>query len=567
MRVAVLILGVLLAGSSQANNQVELILDASGSMYNKVEDGRFRITAAKEVMAQFIEGLPNDGLDVGLRIYGSQIKPGEPGACQDSKLFVPINGVDKPALAAAVKNTLALGSTPIAYSLRLAADDFGDAVEQASIILVTDGKEVCDGDVRGTLAALKERGLNVDLRIIGFDLSDDAIASFQGIGRFENATDAKALAQALGRAVQDLVEEADPLADASLDAADVVSGGRAFEVSWQADNGPSDYVTIVKPDARDGAYGSYSYVNRGNPVTLIAPIEPGEYELRYQSDRTPGVSARRAIEVIESEVIIQAPRQITAGTPFNFSWVGPNGPADYLTIVEKNADDGVYTGYVYTNRGAELSLVAPIKQGDYEIRYQSERGGVGVIGRFPVEVLEVEIRMDAPAKVAAGKPFGIDWVGPNGPSDYITVVTADRPDGQYGAYVYTSKGSTVSLVAPIESGSHELRYQSDRVGGVFARKPIEVLPLEINLDAVDSASAGTQIEISWEGPGDYQDYLTIVKADAAPGTYAAYVYVRQGPTLQMNVPSEPGQYEIRYQSDRVGGVVFAARPLEVKAAD
>ena len=68
---------------ASAQTYVELILDASGSMWNTLDDGRYRIIAAKDVLSQFIGGLADDGLNVGLRIYGSQTDALEEGACQD----------------------------------------------------------------------------------------------------------------------------------------------------------------------------------------------------------------------------------------------------------------------------------------------------------------------------------------------------------------------------------------------------------------------------------------------------------------------------------------------------
>jgi len=46
----------------QTQTYVELILDASGSMWNKLDDDRYRIVAAKDVLTQFIGGLPDTDL-------------------------------------------------------------------------------------------------------------------------------------------------------------------------------------------------------------------------------------------------------------------------------------------------------------------------------------------------------------------------------------------------------------------------------------------------------------------------------------------------------------------------
>lgn len=553
---------LLLAAEGRPESHVQLILDASGSMYNKLEDGRYRIVAAKEVLRSFVDGLPDDGLNVGLRIYGSERGPKDQGSCQDSKLFVPMAGFDRPALLDTIRDTRAKGSTPIAYSLGQAAADFPEGAGQCVIVLVTDGEEVCGGDLKASAAMLRERGCQIDLRIIGFDLTPEAVASFEGVGTFENATDAAGLGAALDRAVEDVVERT-PLGEARLEAAAEVPAGSGFPVEWAAEEGDRDYVTIVAKGAKDGSYGSYAYTRSGNPVTLHAPVKTGEYELRYQSDRVSGVSGRRPIRVVEAELALEAPTEIPAGQPFEVSWVGPNGDRDYLTIVAKNAKDGAFGSYRYTREGSPLTLRASIQDGDFEIRYQSDRVK-GVFGRRPVTVLPAEIVLDAPADVAAGSPFEVQWQGPNGERDYLTVVAAGAPDGTYTNYAYTRSGPVVKLHAPVKAGAVEVRYQSDREKGVFARLVINVTPLDVELQAPSTVGAGEKFQVTWRGPNGQQDYITIVPKGANAGAYTHYQYTRSGSPVTLTAPDEAGAYEVRYQSDREKSVIFGSRLIQVR---
>ncbi len=557
-----LALSLLIASGARSQSHVELILDASGSMYNKLEDGRYRIVAAKDVLRSFIDGLPDDNLHVGLRIYGSQRAPEDANSCQDSKLFVPMSGFDRSALLEAIRDTRAKGSTPIAYSLEQAAADFPSTSDKCVIVLVTDGEEVCGGDLKASAAKLREQGCEIDLRIIGFDLTPEAIASFQGVGTFENATDAAQLAAALNRAVEDVVERV-PLGEAKLRAAAEVGAGSGFSVEWEAREGARDYVTIVPKGAEDGSFGSYAYTHTGNPVELHAPVSPGDYELRYQSDRVNGVSGRRAIRVSASELALEAPSEIPAGQPFEVSWIGPDGARDYVTIVEKSAADGTFGSYRYTREGSPLRLHASILPGSHELRYQSDRVK-GVFARRPIEVLPAEILLDAPAKLAAGTRFEVQWKGPDGDRDYVTVVPASAPDGKYTSYSYTRSGPTIELHAPVEAGAFEVRYQSDREKGVFARLAVTVTPLEVRLEAPAEVEAGASFQVRWQGPDGRQDYVTIVTAGAKPGAYLDYKYTRDGSSLTFKAPEESGAYEVRYQSDREKNVIFASRPIRVK---
>lgn len=465
-------IALLMPLSAAAERHVELILDASGSMYQKLPDGRYRISAAKEALSDLIKGLPAQDLNVGLRVYGARLQPDAAGACTDSHLVVPMKGVDHSALLEEVRDTLARGKTPIAHSLEQALNDFPADAKECAVILVTDGEEACDGDVRAAAAKLKDHGCEIDLRIVGFGLSAEAAKSFEGLGRFENAGDGKALASALTRAVEDIAPPA-PLAEATLEAAEEVAAGSSFEVSWKAEAGYSDYITIVPKGAKDGEFSFYGYVENGKNVTLSAPVEPGDYELRYQSDRVSGVTARRPIRVVAAEIAMEAPLSQPAGTTFQVKWIGPDGPEDYITLVTKDTPDDGYDRYQYTSVGPTLEFLAPLIAGDYELRYQSDREA-GVFARRPIEITAVPIIMEAPSTVAPGSEITVEWQGPSGPGDYITLVPKTAADNTYEEYRYTRDGSSLVFTAPSTPGDYELRYQSDDMGGVFGRRAIRV---------------------------------------------------------------------------------------------
>ena len=74
--------------------QIELILDASGSMKRKLQ-GRMMIDIAKDAMVQIIEGLPDD-LQVALRVYGHRIREGRPGTARIPSWSSPLRRPTNP---------------------------------------------------------------------------------------------------------------------------------------------------------------------------------------------------------------------------------------------------------------------------------------------------------------------------------------------------------------------------------------------------------------------------------------------------------------------------------------
>lgn len=186
--------------------QIELVLDCSGSMTLDA-GGRPRMAVAKEALTRIIDELP-DRVRVALRFYGHRIEDGKPGACEDSELVFPFGPVDKPRLRELVRNVQPVGTTPIAHALRQLAGDFAGAAGDKVVVLVTDGKEECQGDPAAAVSALQAAGVRFRLDIVGFALSDrtaadrklkqdmEALAALGG-GRFHDAKNAQALTPAL----------------------------------------------------------------------------------------------------------------------------------------------------------------------------------------------------------------------------------------------------------------------------------------------------------------------------------------------------------------------------------
>ena len=152
-----------------------------------------------------------------------------------------------------------------------------------------------------------------------------------------------------------------------------VDAGTEFEVSWDAIPADGDFLTIVPASSPVGTYASYFYTTEGSTGPLVAPMNEGEFEVRYVSGLDGATMAATPIEVAALEITIEAPAEVAPGSQFEVSWTGPNGPGDYLTIVPAGAADTVYLDYAYTSEGSTVTLTAPEEAGDYEVRYRTDR--------------------------------------------------------------------------------------------------------------------------------------------------------------------------------------------------
>lgn len=172
----------------------------------------------------------------------------------------------------------------------------------------------------------------------------------------------------------------EPLPEATLDAPETAPIGQSVAVGWTGPAAELDTIEIGLPG--DGERWTWAYVANGNPVSLLMPGEPGNYELRYRF-RDHTVIATRAIVATDAPVTMTAPAQVRAGSEMSITWIGPNAPQDNIQIAEAGSDS--YISYAYVNAGNPLTMTAPDTPGQYELRYKLS--DTEVIATRPLEVL------------------------------------------------------------------------------------------------------------------------------------------------------------------------------------
>jgi hypothetical protein len=164
-----------------ADRSVLLILDASGSMNAKLPNGETRIAVAQRAIKGVAGFIPAEA-QLSLRMYGAQ-SPSSRKNCQDTHLAVPFGAASAAGgpITAAVDGAKAQGYTPIAYSLGQAANDFPADAKERVIVLVSDGKETCQGDPVVAAKALAAKGITV--HTVGFVVDTAARGQLQTIAR------------------------------------------------------------------------------------------------------------------------------------------------------------------------------------------------------------------------------------------------------------------------------------------------------------------------------------------------------------------------------------------------
>jgi hypothetical protein len=222
-------LSVVRAAEATALPAVEIILDSSGSMYQKLGD-QTRIAIAKDVLSELVTNVLPEGTPFALRIFGHK----EPKSCR-TDLDVPLGPLEPQSVLSIIADVdpKLLSGTPIAESLNQVANDLQGATGPKTVVLLTDGEESCDGDVEAAIENLKAQGITFQLNIVAFaDTEEGAKEQFRqwaslGGGVFleggNNEELKNAMAQTLSPAFEVLA------ADGTVVARGMV-GGEATEV-------------------------------------------------------------------------------------------------------------------------------------------------------------------------------------------------------------------------------------------------------------------------------------------------------------------------------------------------
>jgi Ca-activated chloride channel family protein len=172
--------------------------------------------------------------------------------------------------------------------------------------------------------------------------------------------------------------------------------------------------------------------------------------------------------------------------------------------------------------------------------------------------------VSAPAEVEVGSEITVSWTGPGDARDFISLDPAGAPDRQYGHYVYASKGSPITLQVPGKPGDYQVRYHGGESGyPVLASAPVKVIAATATLEVPASVAAGAPVSVTWSGPDNPRDFISIDPEAAAESAYGVYAYTTKGSPLVLAAPTAPGRYQVRYHLGVSGYAVIGAAPLTV----
>jgi len=273
-----LLTGVLPLAAQEGGSRAKMIiiLDASGSMTEKIEGNRTKIEIAKQVVGDLIRNL-DPQIDVGFMVYGHRSK----GDCDDIELMVPPEASDHEMILKRLAQIQPKGRTPICGSVMKAAEALRYTEDKASVVVVTDGEETCGGDPCLLGKKLRDTGVDFRAHIVGFGLEKGEGVGLKCLagetkGMFLEARDSATLTSALNATVQKVVQsESTPAPQPSV----AVSKTGHLKVSvYQTEGGQPILNDVVWTLTKKGNEESLT----GYDAEWATEAGPGDYLLKVE---------------------------------------------------------------------------------------------------------------------------------------------------------------------------------------------------------------------------------------------------------------------------------------------
>ena len=342
------------------DRSVALVLDASGSMKAALPDGTTRMDAAKTAVGRLVTTL--DGRTrLALRIYGDQ-SPTAKKDCKDTRLLgafdvVEANGA---GIVEQARQIQPQGYTPITYALTLAAHDLSaEEANSHAVVLVSDGKETCQGDPCAAAKALADADAKLVVHTVGIGVDAVTRGQLQCIARmargsYFNANSAAELTAALGKAAVEPVKNRE------------LSGIALGVLKMKA-------IGLAQILGTDG-----QVVGALNQVQAEARLAPGIYSVKFGKQLWQGVEIR--------------PRETTELKP-GYLEISPLGDP-FVEVREPETEEQVHRMFWLEQR----KMLIP---GGYEVKFGNLLWP-GLVEIKPGETTRLQVgRLDIKSKIGA----------------------------------------------------------------------------------------------------------------------------------------------------------------------
>lgn len=265
------------------------IFDASGSMNGKI-DRSTKIQVAKETMEKLADKI-KPGSKVGLIAYGHKSAT----SCNDIETLLPVAAFDKTSFINTIKSINPKGKTPIALSINHALALIRSLDGPATVILVSDGLETCEGNACETVRNAKAAGVKLTMHVVGFGISEKNLSPLEciaqaGGGQYFPADNANDLAEALEKTVEE-----QPAGNAFL----------SVRTSLEGKLKDATVRVYKKGERKEIAFGRTYESKETNPRVL--KLQAGTYDIEVKPITIEGYQPVKLQDVVihENETVLK----------------------------------------------------------------------------------------------------------------------------------------------------------------------------------------------------------------------------------------------------------------------
>lgn len=193
-----------------AKTNLALLLDVSGSMtapFTSSSSSKLEVLNASllSILSEVEADQDDFPRNISIAAFGSEENASEKN-CKDFTTLFPLGKINTSLLERSLISLKPKGLSPLSYALEETAKTFpSDGVDKV-IVLIADGADTCNQNVCETVTTLKEKYSNLQINVVGFDLSAEdqkqleCIAS-KGDGTFSLARNETELISSLDQAI------------------------------------------------------------------------------------------------------------------------------------------------------------------------------------------------------------------------------------------------------------------------------------------------------------------------------------------------------------------------------
>lgn len=180
LTLVIILTGSLFNNPAWASSNLLFIFDVSERMSGKFPEHTTlkdlnKIDAATTSFEVMLEQLPID-INAGLIAYGHH---GEKD-CSAVEILKPLIPLDADSIIEKIDQLEPdRGSTPLAKALQQASEALSTVEGKKTIVLFSDGKDTCGGDINEVTNQLKEQGISIN--VLGIDIKEDEIDELSNI--------------------------------------------------------------------------------------------------------------------------------------------------------------------------------------------------------------------------------------------------------------------------------------------------------------------------------------------------------------------------------------------------